>query len=287
MNLRSFRILIEVCKELNMTRAAKNLHMSQPSVSQCIKELEEHYGVLVFERLSRRLYLTREGRVLLSYAQHFITLDLELTERMSQLEVNQTFSVGATVSIGTYVLPRMIRDFQFLNPHILLKTLINNTQIIEERIINSQIDLGIVEGTIVSPEIVVRPFYVDHLVIVASSKSPLVGRKLRSADLQDLHFLIREEGSGSRKLFLETLEHAGFRVEIIGEYNNSEAIINGVKKEIGLGVVSKLAVNPEDKEVSILDVEDLHLPRPFSLAYHKNKYISDGLKSLIEFVLGE
>ena len=284
MNLRNFKILIEVCNEMNMTKAANNLHMSQPNVSQCIKDMEIYYGIRIFERLSKRIYLTEEGKKILSYSNYFVTLDKELKEEINSFNTRKTYSVGSTVSVGTYIFPQLIRSFQQENPNILLKSKINNFEVIENMVINSEIDLAIVEGTELSDELIRIPLYNDELVIISSSDSPLLDKKLHLKDLNKAPFLIREEGSGARILFLSAMEQANIQINIIGEYNNTEAIINGVRQKLGLGVVSRLSVSSDDTSIKILNIPNLTLLRPYNLIYHKNKFISKELDKVINYL---
>jgi len=153
MTLRHFKIFVAVCDNMNMTASAESLFISQSAVSQAIAELEKHYDVRLFERLSRKLYLTQAGEKLLSYARHIIKLNLEVEQSMKALHENSLIRLGASVTIGTSVLPKLISTFKQLTPSTVIEVCEDNTQQIERQILRDEIDIALIEGEITSPDI--------------------------------------------------------------------------------------------------------------------------------------
>ena len=135
MNFKLFKIFLTVCKVGNMTHAAKELYMTQPSVSQAIVELEKNYGVRLFERLNHRLYLTAAGERLRSYAQHILNLSEQARKELADLSRAGTVRIGASLTIGAYLLPELVAGFHRQYPEIEVFSLVDNTALIEERIL--------------------------------------------------------------------------------------------------------------------------------------------------------
>mgnify|MGYP001225353967 CR=1 FL=1 len=285
MNFRHLEIFITVCEEKNMTKAAKKLFISQPSVSQAIAEMEEYYQVRLFERLSRKIYITKAGEDLLSYAYHIVALNQEMEEVARKNGCRQTVVLGATVTIGTYVLPGLLSKLKEGHDGLEIKTVVENTELIEKDILSSRLDLGLVEGEINSADLEVRPFCENELVLICHKDHPLAQKNtITLQELQDQPFFVREEGSGSRALFLGAMKKRGVPVKIQGVFNNTEGIKIATMYNLGLGVVSKISISRHDQDLVILPVADLSLTRHFSLVYHKNKYISRDMAGLMEYI---
>lgn len=285
MKLRHLMIFKYVCEEMNMTKAAKRLFMSQPAVSQTIRELEDKYQTQLFERLSHKLYLTESGAELLRYAEHILALNSELEEVMKSRSRVQKIKVGATVTIGTYCLPQWIADINDKIHDVDILSSIKNTEDIERSILNSTIDLGLVEGDINAPDIIVKPFIQDELVIICHGEHELSTKEVvNKEDLENERFLIRENGSGSRRMFLDMVKNHGISIQIVGEFNNNEAIKNGVSSGLGLGVVSKASICAHDNLIK-LNVKDMKMTREFSLIYHNNKLLNKGIRAFMDYIL--
>lgn len=253
MKFRHLRIFTAVCETMSMTKAARHLYISQPAVSQTITELEEYYDVRLFERMSNKLYLTDAGKQLLPLAQEAMKLQATIETTMRDFRQENSIRLGATVTIGTYLLPRVVKAIQSIQPQIRVQTVVDNTSAIEEKLLNSDLDIGLVEGQITSSQLVTEPFYEDELVIVCAPNHPLAGKDLvRVRDLQNHAFILREEGSGSRLLFSKRMEEKSITYRIVGVLSNTEAILNSAQQGLGLGVVSRIAVAVEQPGLKVL-----------------------------------
>jgi DNA-binding transcriptional LysR family regulator len=288
MTLRHLYVFLCVCDEGNMTAAAKKLYIAQPSVSQAIFELEKHYNVKLFERLGRKLFITLAGQKLLTYARHIVNLNQEVEEAMREVNDNGILRIGASVTVGTYILPSMIREFMRWNPKVKVVSSVNNTTVIEEMLLADQLDIGLVEGKVQSSGILHMPFMEDELVLVSSLAHPF-GRKekITIGELENTEFIVREEGSGTRNLFESVMTERGINWSIVGVYNNAETIKNAVSIGLGVSVISWMAVQKEieRRELTIIEIEEVSFKRQFSIIYHRNKYISPILKRFIQLVL--
>jgi len=282
MTLRHLKIFITVCDAGSMTAAAKKLYITQPSVSQAIAELEAHYHTRLFERLGRQLYITEAGKKLLSYARHILSLMEQAERELNDLSSSGTLRLGASMTIGTYLLSDMIKSFLSIYPEVQILTTVDNTKVIEEMILSDQLDLALVEGPTHSADIVEETFRKDELVLICSPEHPWAAKKqIEMRELNDCSFIVREEGSGTREIFEIAMASKKIKWKISGIYNNTESIKNAVAAGIGIAVLSKLAVENEIKSgrIAMVKIHDLIFTRPFNLIYHKNKFFTPFMKS--------
>jgi DNA-binding transcriptional LysR family regulator len=283
--LRHLLIFVEVCDSGNMTAAGERLFMTQPSVSQAISEMEKHYGVRLFERLGKKLYLTGSGKKLLPYARHMIKLQKEMDGVIQEEKATGGIvRIGASVTVGTCILADIIQDFNNLKSTGKVETIVDNTQVIENMILVDEVDIGLVEGNIHSKELVAEPFMNDRLVLVAGPQHQWMDKA--SIDISELNgaaFIVREKGSGTRELFESVMSTYGIEWTPSWVCRNPEAIKNAVAKGMGITVISRMIVEDEVKngKLSVINIKDVNFKRKFNLVYHKNKFLSDGLKGLI------
>lgn len=285
MTRRHLNIYMTVCDEGSMTGAAEKLYISQPSVSQAINELEEHYGVKLFERLGKRLYITQGGERLLTYARHITNLYNEAEQEMREIKSGGVLRIGASITIGTYVLFDIIKEFKRLKPDIAIEIIVDNTTVIEGMIFKDEIDFGLVEGAVHSFDLTVSPFMEDELILICSPVRPWANSKVvRTEDIEDEGFIVREEGSGTRELFESVMASHNVKWRKTAVLNNAESIKNAVAADIGISVISKIAVikELEKGELASVKLEDMKFMRYFSIIHHKNKFISEGMKSFFE-----
>lgn len=285
MTLRHMQIFIAVCDENNMTKAAAKLHMTQPSVSLAIRELELHYKVLLFERLGHRLFITEAGRRLLIYARHMVSLSQQAESAMHTFGDFYTLRVGASVTIGEAVLVDLLQYMNKENPKQEVFSEIHNTADLEAMLLKDELDIALVEGKIQSEYLAVEPFMLDELIfIIAPTSEFLQKNEILPIDLAELRFIVREAGSGTRNLFEGTMNKMDVPIRIAGVYNNAEAIKKAVIAGLGGSVISRRAVRDElaEGKLASFEVKDISFKRNFSIVYHKNKYISSGFQSFIE-----
>lgn len=286
MTLRHLQVFIAVVDAGSMTGAAQQLYISQPSVSQTIGELEAFYQVKLFERLSRKLYLTPEGRQLLGYARHIVSLFGEMEQELNWAQTSSILKVGASITIGTCLLSQLARAFSREYPQLQIQAVVDNTKVIEELVLKSQLDFGLVEGQLHSNDLVAEPLMEDELILVAGKEHPLRAKEaLTTAELAEAPLIVREEGSGTRELLENVMFTKGKTLNIVWVCNNSEAIKNAVAAGVGVSVISKLAVarELETKKLYQIPVLGLSLEREFALIYHKNKYLAEPIESFFHF----
>ncbi len=284
MTRRHLEIFVTVCECGKMSLAAQKLFISQPTVSQAIAELEATYAVRLFERLSKKLYLTEAGQQLEAYARHLLTTFHDLEASLNQSKGSPLLKLGASITVATCLLPKLLQEFESAFAEIHCHVFVDNTQTIEEQLLSSRLDLGLVEGEVKSPLLEKIPFAQDELILVAAPSHPLASLDhLTIADLSRQSFLLREPGSGTRELFLDHLHTQGITIEEKWICNNSEAIKNAARQGQGLTVLSQLLVQEELAEGSLvkLTIENLLLKRRFHLIYHRNKFLSPSLSAFL------
>lgn len=270
-----------------MNAAAAKLYISQPTVSQAIRELEEHYGVLLFERLNRRLYITDAGRRLFTYAKSLVKQFDDLEEKMFNLSKKEKIRIGATITVGEAILSDVINRFNKKEPNIEVYSYMNNTRLIENKLLKSEIDIGIVEGQIKSSDLISIPEVNDYLVLICSTKHPFARKKtIKLEELANENFAMREKGSGTRELFERYMAENGLDIKIAFEGNSPEAIKKEVINNNYLAVISICLVEEEVKnsQIHIIECAEGAWDRYFSIVYHKDKVLTKGMESLIEII---
>ncbi|MDY5022322.1 MAG: LysR family transcriptional regulator [Blautia sp.] len=287
MTIRHLNIFLAVAETGSMRTAAQQLYISQPTVSQTIRELEEHYGVALFERLSRKLYITEEGRQLLYYAHQLMHQYHTMEEAMQKRKETPYLRVGSSITVGTCLMPSILHDLEEEIPHIELYSLVSNTQEIEQKLLKSQLDAAVVEGNIESPDLICRPVLSDRLVLVCGRSHPFYSRdRIRIKELADQKFAIREEGSGTRKLFEQYMAARGLRVHVYWEANCPRTILNAVLKNNALAVMSSRLMRHEISKglLKIFRFSSDEWDRSFQLVYHKDKVITPPITALSELL---
>lgn len=294
MTIRHLKVLIAVADCGKMSLAAEKLFIAQPTVSQAVSEIEQHYGVKLFERLSRKLYLTPDGERLLGYARHIVASFEEMELELQYAGQHPYLKIGATITVGACILPGLLGYFEAQCTPCVADAYIDNTRVIEEMLLKSELDIGLVEGRVKSPDLIARPVMEDELVLVCAPEHPLAGREsVRAEELQNQSFILREPGSGTRELFEQYLSDTGVTIHKKWICHSAEAIKNAVIGGQGLSVLSRRLVCEEvqKKKLCQIPFSDVRLTRPFCLIYHKNKFISPAIRRFLDctwrYVSGE
>lgn len=284
MTLRHFQIFVAVCDQMNMTLAATHLYMSQSAVSQAIAELERHYELRLFERLSKKLYLTQGGQSLLGYARHILRLQLDAEEAMRHLSKGSKVRIGASVTIAATLLPALVCRIAKAQPQLPLDMVEENTAELEKWILHDQLDLAFVEGDIHASDLLCYPFAEDTLLLVCGPTHPLAGQaEVSTTQLMQENFILRELGSGTRQTFEDGMRRLALSWHSSWTCNNTESIKAALVAGLGISALSARSVAPElqNGTLSALHVPNLQFKRQFKLVYHKNKYITPAMQTVI------
>lgn len=287
MNFRKLRIFYETAINLNMTKVAKSLYISQPSVSQAIQELEEELGVKVFDRIGKRLSLTYEGEVYFNYVRRILNLYDEGIENIKKINNKEQgrIVIGASTTIGIYMLPDIIKDFVSVNKGIEISLIIENTKNIEKMILQNKIDFAFVEGKVHSEEIIYKKIWEDELVFIEPYEHEWTNKTfIKKEDVSKEKFIMREKGSGTREIVESYLKDKGIEYEVFMELGSTEAIKRSVEAGLGIGCVSNQCIGEEikSKKISKITFNEEKIKRDLLLVVHKDKFISNNMREFIE-----
>ncbi len=289
MNLHQLRIFSTVARLASFSRAAEALHISQPSVSIQVADLERALGVELFEQLGKRIYLTDAGRVIEDYAHRILTLVDEAQDAVGEVtELHRgRLAVGASTTPGTYLLPKVLGRYEERFPKIAVTLEIAHTRRIQERLLRNELDVGIV-GWLGSPQnFVVQPLLDDELVVLASPRHPLAAAAgMPVAALQDHRVILSERGTGTREAIDSALRGVEIELAPAMELGSIEAIKESVAEGLGITILSRLAVTAETAagRLVIVPLTDLVLKRVFAIVYHRDKRISPAIQVFLDML---
>lgn len=277
MTLRHMKIFVSVCKEKSITLAAKKLYISQPAVSNAIKELESYYGTPLFDRISKKLYLTESGKTVYQYAIHINSLFEALETSLKGSDSSGPLRIGSSITIGTHLMPDYIKKFSELFPQIQTFVTIDSSDIIEKLVLDNELDFALIEGIVHTNHIISKDFINDELIVICDVDNPLLKkRSLAVNDLSNQHFLMREKNSGTRELAESILSLHNFSLQPLWESSSTEAIIHGVCKGIGISILPLQLVTDYifRKQIARLHIDNLVFHRQYHIIYHKNKFLT-------------
>lgn len=270
-----------------MTMAAESLFISQPSVSQAIKELESYYGVKLFERYPKKLYPTAEGDLLYAYAQQILGLYEKVKEEIHFLSDMVTIKVGANISAGTVLIRKYIDKFREKYPDAKIEVKVSGSLKLKRMIMEHEIDFALMEDLVHDTNLIQEPFYNDKIVIVCSPENELAGRSgLKLTDLENCQFLLREKGVGVRDKFDYIMLLNDMKIEATWESSNTRALVNAAKEDYGIAVLPYLLVKEdiENGDVAMLDIHDDLLNRNLNIVYHRDKIFNKWTNEFIDIV---
>ena len=287
MTIRHLKVFTTVVDAGGMSAAAKELHVSQPTVSQAIGELEKYYGVKLFERLSQKLYLTKEGELMLSFSRHILDSFDQMETAMNQAGKQQSLRIGCSVTVGTCLINDILEKAKKQMPDLLFSVVVANSSDIERAILNNEVDLGIVEGILKSRDLLITPVCEDELVVVCGRTHPLAKKKKITMEmLSGQDYISRESGSAERNQLEKIFEECGLQLVRTFCSTNTEAIKNAVIRGMGIAVLSSRMIEKERAagDIVVLPIEGLKVTRNINLAIHKNKYMSKSMKLLLNIL---
>lgn len=286
MTLRHMRIFCALCKNnCSTTKTAEALNMTQPAISQTLREMEEFYQIKLFDRIGRKLVITNAGKILLNYATHISSLFDEAEKELHDYDRCGSLSVGATLTIGSLFLPRYVKIFNDSYPETEVKGLVAPTNILEQKILSFELDLALIEGIAHDPNIISEEYMDDELCIVAPSGGAFAHNQVISIEeFKKQRILVREFGSGTREVFDRAAERAGFSVTPSWEAISTTALVNAVLSGLGIAVIPYRVVSPFlDYGVLVnIKVEGFDLNRKFYVIRHKDKELTTAAKNFLE-----
>jgi LysR family transcriptional regulator, transcriptional activator of the cysJI operon len=274
--MENFRLKVfrTVASHLNFSRAAEELLLTQPAVTQQIKALEEELGVALFDRSGAHIKLTPAGHALLPYAEKLKALSDEALSAVSTVagKPGGQLAVGASQTISHYLLPNLIAGFLRENPLVLITSRNGNTDTVLDALAEQKIHLALIEGPALRKDIHVDPFMEDHIVLVVPADHPWANQEVDAGKLKDAALLMREFGSGTRRVVENALIQAGLKRKDLKskmEFDSSEGVLSAVEAGLGIGFVSRWPVRNQLTlgTLKVARVSGVTFSRMFSLAY--------------------
>lgn len=287
MNWRKMRIFYEVAECLNMTRVSEKFYISQSSVSQTISEMENELKVKLFDRINKKLYLTNEGKIFLSYVRRILNIYDEGSEYIKDINLLEggILKLGASKTVGVYIMPYLIKEFIDKHSKVDVNTTIDNTNKICELIKKNEIDLAIVEGKVSDEEILVNDLYTDELVVIAQPNHKWQQCEyIKKEELLAEKLILREADSGTRQLVDSAFQEAGLNIENFMELGDNEAIKKAVEVGLGVACISLKCVEDEVRKGSLImtRIEEIDLKRRITFIVHKDKYLNATMNEFIK-----
>ena len=269
--LKVFRV---VATHLNFSRAAEELLLTQPAVTQQIKALEDEYGVPLFDRSGGRIALTPGGAALLPFAEKLKAISDEAFAAVASAAGKHggKLALGASQTIGQYLLPKLVAGYLRENPRISITAASGNSDAMLEALVAHRIQLALIEGPALRKDIHVEPFMEDQMVLVVPASHEWADHEIDISLLKAAPLLMREFGSGSRRVVENALAKAGLKKKEINvrmELDSTEGLLSAVEAGLGVTFVSRWAVRNQLSlgTLKLARVRDLKLARMFSLAY--------------------
>ena len=290
--LRQLRTFKTVADLTSFSLAAQRLNLSQPSVSYQVKELEETLGLPLLDRLGKRVKLTEAGTVLYAYARRMLDVLDEATVAIEELRgiKRGTLRVGASTTVGIYLLPAALGAFKKLHPGLVISLEIGTRERVQEQVLRNELDLAVVGPALKDPELAIIPFLSDELVVVAPAGHALAGKRgLTLKDLAGQPFIMREASSGSRWSLEKAARKAGAKLSVAMELGSNGAIKHAVESGLGLAVISRYATALEFSSGRLveLNVRGFPIQRDWHIVHLRRRKLPAPATAFIDFLKGK
>jgi DNA-binding transcriptional LysR family regulator len=292
MNIHQVHIFNIAARTLSITKTAKKMHLSQPSVSIQIKDLEDSLNVRLFDRINRRITLTDAGKTFFEYSERLLHLIDEINGVMNEFSSGDVGRLvfGASNTVGIYVLPKFLGEFKELYPKAEIALNIQNRQEAVEQCVAGELDFAFMQDPPKHPDLQAEFFMKDELVIVCSPKHRWAGRghlTMKTLSSEPEAIILREEGSGTRGIIEHVIKRFGIERKVTMELSSSEGIKRAVEANLGVAVLSRNVIKNEveNKTLVALPIKDLNTQREFFIVTNKKRKFLPLMMKFYEFIL--
>ena len=295
MDLWQLHIFCKVVEHKSFSKAGKAVHLSQPTISSHIRDLENHFGCRLIDRLARQAAPTKAGELLYAYARRLIALREETETALAEFQgrIKGRLVIGGSTIPGTYILPRLVGDFTRTHPETTVALRIGDTDRIIQETLEGKIEFGIVGAKSKDKRIAQEKVIEDEMRLIVPAAHPWAGQKsIPFNRLTTEPFISRERGSGTLKSIQICLSRAAASTEalaIVAEMGSTEAVCQGIKNGVGLSILSTLAVAEELQAGTLmaLSLEGIDLTRAFYLTTHKSRSPSPLCRAFLALIRRE
>lgn len=275
------QIFLTVAKHMNFSRAAEEMYMTQPAISQYIKRLEDELDVQLFDRSQKKIQLTKAGEIVSYYGKEINMLSTKMKRALDDLtnHVAGELLLGASYSYGEYLLPKRLALFLTDYPQVQPRIYIDNTSVIADKIMNQTLDLGIIEGSVHDKRIIMHKIAVDHMVIVAKSEQSV-------DNLNEQTWIIREAGSGTREAFDHFIQEHQIEPQRTLEFGSTQLIKEAVANGLGIALLSEWTIKNELQlhTLQIVSKKIYSYNREFHVIHLNTPFLSKTSETFIDFL---
>ena len=297
MTLRHLEIFAEVCHVESITVAAERLHMAQPAVSTVIRDLESFYGVRLFDRMNRRIYITQAGTMLYNYAMSILSQLDDIKELLNEKNAAGMLRIGSNIAFAKAYLSKLIRPFTKEHPNLSIYTRVQNPSSLEKSLLNNELDFAIADKIPFSNHFCFEHLATDHVGLICSSqfaeenfgkryepRNPTIITDVE--ELSKLPFLLREVGSGSRDNIESFFQDAGLTPTIMAESISPQVLIKLCQQGLGITTMPDSQKEELRKTTDLVElvVPEQDIKRNYYLIYHKNKYFTYGMQVFLNYL---
>ena len=304
----------------NLTRTANQLYMAQPAVTVAIQELEQYYGVNLFDRLGKRLYLTEAGKQFREYVVRILGLFDDMEEGMKSWGSRGVLRVGSSITIGSQFMPGYVEEYAKTHPNIDTQVLIGPSDRIEKKILNNELDIALVESPVHESHLIAEQYMEDYLVIIApgnskerdlynsfcedqretqrqeasakqqerpdeiQDESPKEIQEMTVEEFASQRLLLREPGSGTRESIEKVLEPFSIQLKTSWEATSTTALVNAVISGLGISIVPRRMVEAplRSGQIREIHVQGVEFQRYFYMVYHRDKLLTAPIRDFME-----
>lgn len=292
LNFHQLHIFYTVAERGSFSAAAQSLHMTQPAVTMQVQSLEDYFGTKLLQRSTKRIDLTEAGKALMPYARRSIELIRDTDQAMSAFtkQLKGRLQLGASLTIGEYILPRLLGPFGQTFPEISISMKVMNTAQIMEEILNHQLTFGLIEAPVNHPDMQMEAVMSDELKLIVPKDHPLSKQQTVMLDEVAMYpFVLREQGSGTRLVMEEQLKRKNIdpgELKIVMELGSTGAVKSAVEAGLGVSFISESSVKHEVALglLHVVPIEDARFKRQFYSIYLKSTLLPISAVTFLTFL---
>lgn len=291
MDIHHLRVFLSVYKNRSFTKASEELHLSQPTVSDHVRSLEDELGCVLFDRLGRTIKPTKEAEVLFIHASEIVERITHLREAVGNMkkEIAGELVIGASNIPGTYILPGITALFRLKHHSVLFEIVVSDSRAIIDRVAEHELLIGIVGSKLEAKQVHYEPFLDDELIAVASGAHE-TKKSMGIREIAKSPIVLREQGSGTRREFEKILEKEGIdphQLNIVGIFGSTDAIKQAVKEGMGISIISRRSVKDELKcgMLREIKIKDADMKRQFYIITHRKRSLPHLYKIFVDYLL--
>ncbi len=292
MDIHHLRVFASVFRHRSFSKASEELHLTQPTVSDHIKALEEELNCKLFDRLSRKIIPTKEAGVLIGRASEIIEKVEGIQGLLGEFrkELAGHLVLGASTIPATYILPALTASYRKKHPGIFFEIVVSDSRGIVDKVAEHDLLAGVVGARLDNTQVNYTPFLDDELIAIAEP-SLIKNRSLGLREIAALPMVMREQGSGTRREFERILIKGGgdpHQLSIVGLFGSTDAVKQAVKEGMGISIISRRAVRDELKcnMLRQIRIKDADMKRQFFIVTHRKRTLSHIYKGFLEYLLG-